>query len=96
MHHSRNTESKQWDETWVMTISGYSRVIRTFFRVLADESFFDKNWKIMFEEFIKCVEYHSTEVVNVNTLFSFFFYFKNSPIFLDMYLISHLFSAGFI
>ena len=30
VHHSRNTASKQWDETWVLALTSVTRLFRTF------------------------------------------------------------------
>ena len=34
MHHSRNTEQKQWDETLVLALAGASKVLRSFLPVI--------------------------------------------------------------
>ena len=34
MHHSRNSEQKQWDETLVLALSGMARLLRAHFPVL--------------------------------------------------------------
>ena len=34
VHHSRNTSSKQWDETWVLALTSVTRLFRTFLPLL--------------------------------------------------------------
>ena len=34
LHHSRDTASKQWDETWVLTLNSVTRLFRTFLPLL--------------------------------------------------------------
>ena len=34
VHHSRNSASKQWDETWVLALNSVTRLFRTFLPLL--------------------------------------------------------------
>eukprot|EP00966_Prymnesium_polylepis_P216030 5001139-Prymnesium_polylepis.1 len=41
LHHSRDTASKQWDETWVLTLSQTGRLFRTFLPLLLEQPAFE-------------------------------------------------------
>jgi hypothetical protein len=63
VHHARNTPSKQWDETKVLTVNGISKILIDYLHVLVNlPSRFEKVW-MKFLEFIQesCVDC-STEV----------------------------------
>jgi hypothetical protein len=44
VHHSRNNAQKQWDETIVLSFSGLSRLIKTFFSTLSQLQSFADLW----------------------------------------------------
>jgi len=44
MHHSRNTEQKQWDETLVLALNGLCKVLRAFLSAIARLEGFAKAW----------------------------------------------------
>lgn len=44
MHHSRDTASKQWSETRVLTMQGIGRLLRAFIKLLKNEPWFQKIW----------------------------------------------------
>ena len=45
VHHSRNNAQKQWDETIVLSFSGFSRLLKSFFSTLIELESFDELWK---------------------------------------------------
>lgn len=45
VHHSRNSEQKQWDETLVLVIQGIGRLLRTFLPVLAQLPRISEGWE---------------------------------------------------
>lgn len=46
VHHSRNSEQKQWDETLVLALSGMGRLLRAHLRALqAALPAFDEGWE---------------------------------------------------
>jgi len=45
LHHSRNTASKQWDETWVLTLNSVTRLFRTFLPLLQRRPRFEQAWR---------------------------------------------------
>ncbi|KAH9318494.1 hypothetical protein KI387_020263, partial [Taxus chinensis] len=45
IHHSRNTQQKQWDETLVLVLSGMSRLLRPFFPFLRTLDSFARGWE---------------------------------------------------
>ena len=49
VHHSRNTEQKQWDETLVLLLGGLSRLLRSFTSVLQKLDGFDSLWETFLE-----------------------------------------------
>lgn len=58
VHHARNTPSKQWDETKVLTLNGTSKIFIDYMHVLVDlPSGYEKVWK-KFLEYLEesCVE----------------------------------------
>jgi hypothetical protein len=44
VHHSRNTEQKQWDETLVLSLNGMGRLLRSYLPVLSSLEGFDLRW----------------------------------------------------
>jgi len=44
MHHSRNTEQKQWDETVMLSLTGIARVFRMFLGTLVSLPCFEEAW----------------------------------------------------
>lgn len=44
LHHSRDTASKQWDETWVLLLRSSARLIRGFLPTLRQRPHFDQAW----------------------------------------------------
>ena len=51
IHHSRNTASKQWDETKVLTLSGVTKCYIDFLPILVDLKNFQDAWKL----FLECI-----------------------------------------
>lgn len=45
IHHSRNTQQKQWDETLVLVLGGMSRLLRPFFPFLRTLDNFTTSWE---------------------------------------------------
>ncbi|KAJ3225645.1 hypothetical protein HK099_006478 [Clydaea vesicula] len=62
VHHSRNTASKQWDETKVLTLSGVTKCYIDFFPVLINLIDFDKAWKLFLDYIKECFLNGSPEV----------------------------------
>ena len=44
MHHSRNSEQKQWDETLVLALSGMGRLLRAHLPLLVPMQAFPQVW----------------------------------------------------
>lgn len=44
MHHSRNTEQKQWDETLVLALNGTTKVLRSHLPLLVRLDMFPATW----------------------------------------------------
>ena len=44
LHHSRDTASKQWDETWVLALTAFARLFRSFLPLLQPRPAFDAAW----------------------------------------------------
>jgi hypothetical protein len=44
VHHSRNTEQKQWDETVVVCLAGMSRLLRSHLQIIAPMPGFEDGW----------------------------------------------------
>eukprot|EP00898_Chlorokybus_atmophyticus_P001167 jgi/Chlat1/2050/Chrsp17S02524 len=44
VHHSRNSEQKQWDETVVLALKGIAKLLRTYFALLLSIDGFDMAW----------------------------------------------------
>ena len=44
MHHSRNTEQKQWDETVVVSLAGMTRLMRTHLNILSEMEGIEDGW----------------------------------------------------
>eukprot|EP01117_Protostelium_nocturnum_P011498 TRINITY_DN4169_c0_g3_i3.p1 TRINITY_DN4169_c0_g3~~TRINITY_DN4169_c0_g3_i3.p1 ORF type:complete len:1577 (+),score=290.08 TRINITY_DN4169_c0_g3_i3:487-5217(+) len=62
LHHSRNTASKQWNETLAITLSGTVRIIKTFFPSLILLPNFSDAWVQLMEEMMQLILFNSTEV----------------------------------
>ena len=45
LHHSRDTASKQWDETWVLALTAFARLFRSFLPLLQPRPAFDAAWR---------------------------------------------------
>ena len=45
LHHSRDTEAKQWDETWVLGLESICRLFRAFLPQILLRRSFDRGWK---------------------------------------------------
>jgi len=70
VHHSRNTEHKQWSETQVLTISGVARVFVTKKSLLHTLGDFPKTWRLLLEH-IEKLALSSTQEVSLAALKSF-------------------------
>ncbi|GMH33400.1 hypothetical protein BSKO_01234 [Bryopsis sp. KO-2023] len=49
VHHSRNTERKQWDESLVLTFGGLGKVLKSFLPVLVKLEAFPDSWRKILE-----------------------------------------------
>jgi hypothetical protein len=47
LHHSRDTASKQWDETWVLLLLASARLVRAFLPILRTRPRFDQAWAML-------------------------------------------------
>jgi hypothetical protein len=65
VHHSRNTESKQWSETVVLALTGISRVFKFYFSTLCFLPEFSAYWKRLLDEIYICAVHPSAEVSTV-------------------------------
>ncbi len=63
MHHTRNTVSKQWDETRALALSGASRVFCRFFAVFHGLDSMETAWKLLLEFVEASIRHKSAEVV---------------------------------
>lgn len=45
VHHSRNSEKKQWDETLVLALGGAAKVIRSYLGVLSTLDVWTSAWE---------------------------------------------------
>ena len=70
IHHSRNTEQKQWSETQVLTISGVARVFVTKRLLLTALGDFLKAWRLLLEH-IEKLSLSTTQEVSLAALKSF-------------------------
>ena len=70
IHHSRNTEQKQWSETQVLTISGVARVFVTKRILLTALGDFLKAWRLLLEH-IEKLSLSTTQEVSLAALKSF-------------------------
>eukprot|EP01119_Soliformovum_irregulare_P017651 TRINITY_DN5270_c0_g2_i3.p1 TRINITY_DN5270_c0_g2~~TRINITY_DN5270_c0_g2_i3.p1 ORF type:complete len:1456 (-),score=501.24 TRINITY_DN5270_c0_g2_i3:3-4370(-) len=52
VHHTRNTASKQWHESLVLTLSGVVRVFKTYFFILKTLPNFEENWRKLWEQMV--------------------------------------------
>ncbi|PRP89711.1 protein hypothetical protein [Planoprotostelium fungivorum] len=64
IHHSRNTSSKQWNETMVITMSGIARTFRSFLPRLLTLDGFPARWGELLSVLGDLMLFHSTEVSN--------------------------------
>ncbi|ELR19146.1 MON2 family protein [Acanthamoeba castellanii str. Neff] len=71
VHHTRNTEEKQWNETQVLALQGivqvmpgntFSRVFRTYFPTLSALPDFAQTWSALLGLFLSAATSHSAEV----------------------------------
>ena len=67
IHHSRNTEHKQWAETQVLTISGVARVFVTKRSLLHTLGDFPKAWRLLLEH-VERLALSSTQEVSLAAL----------------------------
>ena len=65
VHHSRNSASKQWNETVVLNFNGLMRVFKTFFVFLTTVDDFSLIWQKVLDEIVEFYNFPSEEVVNV-------------------------------
>ena len=70
IHHSRNTEQKQWSETQVLTISGVARVFVTKRSLLHTLGDFPKAWRLLLEH-IEKLSLSATQEVRVKSSSTF-------------------------
>ena len=70
IHHSRNTEQKQWSETQVLTISGVARVFVTKRSLLHTLGDFPKAWRLLLEH-VEKLALSSTQEVSLAALKAF-------------------------
>ena len=70
IHHSRNTEQKQWSETQVLTISGVARVFVTKRSLLHTLGDFPKAWRLLLEH-IEKLSLSATQEVRVESSSTF-------------------------
>ena len=70
IHHSRNTEQKQWSETQVLTISGVARVFVTKRALLHTLGDFPKAWRLLLEH-IEKLALSATQEVSLAALKAF-------------------------
>ena len=70
IHHSRNTEQKQWSETQVLTISGVARVFVTKRSLLHTLGDFPKAWRLLLEH-IEKLALSATQEVSLAALKAF-------------------------
>ena len=61
VHHSRNTASKQWDETLVLSLGGVGKLMRAHFPAVASLDGFDERWDAFLEFFIHSVAHGARE-----------------------------------
>ena len=62
VHHSRNSVQKQWNETVLLSYSGFTRILRTFASILVQLSTFDAIWARTVSLGEQLVLYQSHEV----------------------------------
>ena len=70
IHHSRNTEHKQWSETQVLTISGVARVFVTKRSLLHTLGDFPKAWRLLLEH-VEKLALSPTQEVSIAALKAF-------------------------
>eukprot|EP00850_Spirogloea_muscicola_P007731 SM000040S14743 [mRNA] locus=s40:68395:80992:+ [translate_table: standard] len=71
VHHSRNTAQKQWDETLVVLLNGFSRLLRSYFLLLLETPNFFSGWMSLLQFVRQCQLEGSKEVAlaAVNALY---------------------------
>ncbi len=62
VHHTRNTEEKQWNETQVLALQGIVQVFRTYFPTLSALPNFAASWHALLVLFHAAATAHSSEV----------------------------------
>lgn len=62
VHHTRNTEEKQWNETQVLALQGIVQVFRTYFPTLSALPDFAQTWSALLGLFLSAATSHSAEV----------------------------------
>ena len=65
VHHTRNTDSKQWAETVVLAISGITRVFKIYFSTILQLPEFSNYWKKILDEIYVCSIHRSAEISTV-------------------------------
>eukprot|EP00850_Spirogloea_muscicola_P011262 SM000069S20699 [mRNA] locus=s69:305828:318440:+ [translate_table: standard] len=72
VHHSRNTAQKQWDETLVVLLNGFSRLLRSYFPLLLETPNFFSGWASLLQFVRQCQLEGSKEVAlaAVNALYA--------------------------
>eukprot|EP00850_Spirogloea_muscicola_P022427 SM000294S10819 [mRNA] locus=s294:115581:128242:+ [translate_table: standard] len=72
VHHSRNTAQKQWDETLVVLLNGFSRLLRSYFPLLLETPHFYSGWTSLLQFVRQCQLEGSKEVAlaAVNALYA--------------------------
>lgn len=78
IHHSRNTAQKQWAETYVLTLSGVSRVFNTKRHTLRSLGDFTRAWTLLLE-FIENAALSKINEVSLAALKSFQEILYNKP-----------------
>ena len=64
MHHSRNTEQKQWDETTMLALTGIARVFRLFLPTIEGLSCFQAAWRHLLNGVIRAATSPNVELAN--------------------------------
>ena len=70
MHHSRNTQQKQWAETQVLTLSGVARVFSTKQKILLELGDYPRAWSLLLD-FIHTASLSKSNEVSLAALKSF-------------------------
>jgi len=64
MHHSRNTEQKQWDETTMLALTGIARVFRLFLPTIEALPCFPEAWAHLQTGVIRAATNPNVELAN--------------------------------